>query len=1095
VAEVRLRRLDLTAFGSLSGVSLVLTGTSGGGLHLIYGPNEAGKSTALRAITALFFGIPERTPDDHHHGTKALKVGGVFEDAQGRLHTLVRRKKRKDALRDAEDRPVGEAVMQGLLHGLNQELYSSMFGLDHERLRSGGDALLLGKGDLAQSLFEAGVGGAGTQRLLKALTEEAEELFKPTGRTRPKLNVALDAYRAAQKQLRERQQRPEHYKEQREALEAALAERTKLEARRRALRAERAQLSRVQAALPLVSRLEESQAELSRLGGPELQAESSREQLVFAESIAELSAVVRSEQVERAELLREAQRLGAAASAQLESLGLGVTLERASALRVSPVAEAKIRRLSRERTELLTRAATLSRELSEAQRGLLEAEAVLELCGQVESRVAEQAALLHLRSQAHLEAEVAEAARAHAAEERGLQSALKKLSPWSGSPRELEGLALASRDTLKSLERRFAESDAAKSRLEERGVGLRQRLREVERRLAAIEGAFDVPSHEQLQAARAHRDGLFAELEARTASRQSTDAASVEKLLPALREALLRCDDLADRLFQQAQQVVELATFKAERRALGLELEEQAEGLGGWQRERQALEQELAARLGEAGLSALSLEQFVDWVERALGAKEACVRLAEVGLRLAGSRERQERARRALSELLVSLEGEPLGAEVAFNEGLERAERRLSLVEEQRRRRSHAEDEKARFAARIESLGESLLQLQGLRESWQGAWAEALRAFPGGAGLDPEEAQVLLEQLRGLFRLLDEQKRAEVRLFSISERAGQLAALVRLHAEPTPEELLDEAPLVLADRLVAKARAAAARVEQVRSLKQEISGTQQRLRELGAQHGLDFRALCKEVAQVDPGTLVPRLAELDAEEEQCDEALAMAAQRASSLEQGLERFGQDAAAEAAQQVEACAAEVRSLSARYRRARAAAWLLEREIERYRERHQDPLLSRAAELMARLTLGHYPRLRVGLEERTIRCVASDGTEKEVSALSEGTRDQLYLALRLASIERYLQSHEPMPLVFDDLLIQFDEERSRAALEILAELGQRTQILFLTHSEALLELARESIQPEWRAEHRLSGPLARGQQELFGAVSAAGAARAAR
>jgi len=77
-----------------------------------------------------------------------------------------------------------------------------------------------------------------------------------------------------------------------------------------------------------------------------------------------------------------------------------------------------------------------------------------------------------------------------------------------------------------------------------------------------------------------------------------------------------------------------------------------------------------------------------------------------------------------------------------------------------------------------------------------------------------------------------------------------------------------------------------------------------------------------------------------------------------------------------------------------------------------------------------------------------------------MSEGTRDQLYLALRLASIEQYLQHNSPVPLIFDDILVNFDDERSRATLEILSSLSEKTQILFFTHHLRLVELAQKSV-----------------------------------
>jgi uncharacterized protein YhaN len=74
-----------------------------------------------------------------------------------------------------------------------------------------------------------------------------------------------------------------------------------------------------------------------------------------------------------------------------------------------------------------------------------------------------------------------------------------------------------------------------------------------------------------------------------------------------------------------------------------------------------------------------------------------------------------------------------------------------------------------------------------------------------------------------------------------------------------------------------------------------------------------------------------------------------------------------------------------------------------------------------------------------------------------MSDGTRDQLYLSLRLASLEKYLQAGEPMPFIVDDILVNFDDRRAAATLRALAELSKKTQVLFFTHHERLVELAQ--------------------------------------
>jgi len=92
--------------------------------------------------------------------------------------------------------------------------------------------------------------------------------------------------------------------------------------------------------------------------------------------------------------------------------------------------------------------------------------------------------------------------------------------------------------------------------------------------------------------------------------------------------------------------------------------------------------------------------------------------------------------------------------------------------------------------------------------------------------------------------------------------------------------------------------------------------------------------------------------------------------------------------------------------------------------------------------------------------------------VEGMSEGTCDQLYLALRLAAIEQHATGHEPMPVILDDLLVTFDDDRASAVLPILRDLGTRTQVLLFTHHRHLVHLAKAAL-PEGAVHyHELAG-----------------------
>lgn len=79
-----------------------------------------------------------------------------------------------------------------------------------------------------------------------------------------------------------------------------------------------------------------------------------------------------------------------------------------------------------------------------------------------------------------------------------------------------------------------------------------------------------------------------------------------------------------------------------------------------------------------------------------------------------------------------------------------------------------------------------------------------------------------------------------------------------------------------------------------------------------------------------------------------------------------------------------------------------------------------------------------------------------------MSDGTVDQLYLALRIAAVEDAVAQGLRLPFVADDLFINFDDERSAAGFRVLAELARKTQVLFFTHHAHLADVADRALAP---------------------------------
>jgi uncharacterized protein YhaN len=142
--------------------------------------------------------------------------------------------------------------------------------------------------------------------------------------------------------------------------------------------------------------------------------------------------------------------------------------------------------------------------------------------------------------------------------------------------------------------------------------------------------------------------------------------------------------------------------------------------------------------------------------------------------------------------------------------------------------------------------------------------------------------------------------------------------------------------------------------------------------------------------------------------------------------------------------------------------ALAWsmntLEELRIE-FEQSHQPPILARAKEYLSRLSGERYDNIWTPMGERTLCVDDADGSTLRIEHLSGGTREQLFLAIRLAMIEHFTQQGVELPIVLDDILVNFDEQRTRAAIEeLLRQTSENQQILFFTCHQHLAEMFRQ-------------------------------------
>jgi len=143
---------------------------------------------------------------------------------------------------------------------------------------------------------------------------------------------------------------------------------------------------------------------------------------------------------------------------------------------------------------------------------------------------------------------------------------------------------------------------------------------------------------------------------------------------------------------------------------------------------------------------------------------------------------------------------------------------------------------------------------------------------------------------------------------------------------------------------------------------------------------------------------------------------------------------------------------------WRVASLASTLVRETLSRFTRERQPFVLAEASEMFGKVTGGRYERILPSAEEDGLVLVTGEGKTKLPEHLSRGAMEQLYLCLRLGLAEEFSRRTESIPLVMDDVLVNFDEERRRITAELLAGFSRRHQVLLFTCHRDVVELLRE-------------------------------------
>jgi len=1087
---MRIDKLTLAAYGPFTDRELDFSGRPRA-LQLVYGPNEAGKSSTLRAVLGLLYGIHARTGDAHTHEHTKLRIAATLVDEAGRTLRVVRRKGNKNTLEDPEGNLVAESALSGMLGGLNQDLFTQMFGLDHVRLREGAEALLRGGGQLGEVLFDASLGGRGIHTLIESLRAEADGLYKQRGRT-PELNAALESLREKKKLRADAMLSPQAFVDQQEALAAAIAERAQASETRQQLAAEKSRLSRLLSLLPLIARRDALTVELAKLPSPGGEGDTAaHDDAALEETTRELNrrygsvlAAEREAPVRKAELAALERdivalrgRLGSGAEGLLSLETVEVDTARRTRLRKLVESE---RNLLRERAELLRLDAAADQEQERLTARL--GESAQRPHGALGSLIADIEAddLLGKLARADVELAKLEGQLARRAAQLAGQVDLAQLDLA-----QLGYRALPSDATVSEYEAACEQSTRELLRLTHAHEQGSDELARLERARGELLAFGELATRAELAAARALRDGAFDALFA--------TPSVLPALLRAYSAAVQHADELADRLTREAQQAAELrrvdqllAQLRTTQAQLAQRLSSEQAGA------RQTHERFLAwaaplglcdanprtARPLLAELAALRA-QGVQRDELAQQLRALIERARERAFQLCRhTRQRDERApaagsvRSAPPAHADALRTLPQTAQVTRAE----LEQQLRAAREQVARELERTREHAAVQAQLDKLlaerttqrGRLSVVARELLHS-HAAYVRELAEFGLTGELAPDELLACLDELSQLGQRTRElgTLRARLAAAEVDRDALQLSvreAGQRFLGTPLASSRDQQAfslEAALADLSRVQRERSEAKRDRVR-LRAELHKLDEQLTALGDGVALDELRIA--VRAFEPHQGRARVEEIESLLEEHTHKTSDLEQSIGRLSAGLDRLEQvSGAVELAEDYEQELSRARALSRRYVELKLALSLLSSEVERYRAQHQQPVLKRASELFPRLTLNRYKGLSVEYDEQdepVLSCLLHGGRSVRVGGLSDGTRDQLYLALRVASIERYFEGRPPLPLILDDALVHFDDARAGAALEVLGELTKHTQVLFFTHHARMIDLAQRAL-----------------------------------
>ena len=1163
---MRLGRIDLIRYGHFTDRSFELPARETD-FHIVFGPNETGKSTALAAIEDLLFGIPMQSQYNFLHDYTEMRIGALLENGSASLEML-RRKGNQDTLLDPDGIPLpgGESALRIYLAGADRSFFERMFSLDHVRLQAGGKEILEAKDDIGQMLFSAGAGIVGLRERISELSTEADDLWNVRRAKHRKFYIAYDKLTEAQAAINKQTITASKWRELKSNYLKAEKAYTGVDKKIKESIAERNLLSRIRRVFRDLRRKQELDVQLTELEHVITLPEDAAQVLAVAErkdTEAKTRIEILQEQLKKVEdsldvlkfdeaLVQRAEDIRQLYERRIEIRGQKADLPKheaglmaaeadildcakelswtetdVSALAVRVPSKSKIsivRNLLNQRGELEAAVSKHVLLLKEAMDTHKDLSSRLNEAGKPADVTRLSITIKTVREQGDLQSHVRSAEKDLRDAQVRVERRLEILNPHVSEEKTLITMVIPARAWVQDYRDLEQEWKGRMRETQQQVSSIRQERNGVVAAFERVEQDEQVIMLDDINDARSYRDALWALVELKYLDEKPVpedQARSFEKEMKdlggAFELAVTDADNLADRRFDHAEAVSRLAEIKRKIGELDIRLEQTQEKEAGLVGEGEQLEAEWKTAWESAPFVPLAAGSMLEWLDTYVEILEALEERDKASSHLEMIRITEQAAReQLLSELLT------LGVDVAtfknddLNMVIEHAAEKQRHQESQAYKKTQLEEDIGKSARVIVQREQELQQATEAHEAWRNKWATAIGEIGLNKDIVPEAviAQIdTIEQMRetaSRIRSLRHDQIGKVKK-SVADFEQVVEELVNELANDLSGQPAESAVLELEKRLAdaksirdfreeetervenlnteineleEKRRVSVASIsdlkreggvetnealkdaikqsDQKRSLEIELQQTIQKLQQDG--DGKPLQELEEECEGVIIDEVAAREISIQTELDDLQQQQSNAIEERSRERDAYQAIGGDnAAAQSAANKQEAITEMREVAEQYVRVRTSALLLQWSIERYRREKQAPLLKRASALFKLVTGGSFTSLQVAFDDRDkaqLIGLRPGGIDVPIIGMSTGTADQLYLALRVAAIEDYLERADTLPFVADDLFINFDDDRAAAGFSLLGELSHKTQVLFFTHHQHLVDIARRVL-----------------------------------